>query len=351
MFLSKNKKTHGRYYVYYTDEKGNRKSISTGTSFKNEALAFLIAFANQPKEIEPTKPIINPLEKFSDLEEKVIGFVKDNHRTGTVSIYKFTMKSFRETIGNKLLNQITIEDVECFKSNRLKKVRPSTCNIDIATLKAIFNIGIKFGWVLHNPVKGIPKLKIPQKEKLCMSDEEVAKLLNEVKDYPLMRNIILFGLYTGCRMKEISNLQWKDIDLKDRIICIRNKEDFNTKTGKSRLIPISDKLFDIINRIIIENGNIINFHDSDSYVFSKENNIRYTNSSITHMFKYYIRKAGLPDKFHFHCLRHTFITNCIKRGININYVQALAGHSEIKTTLGYIYIGIEDLKKAILAID
>jgi len=182
-----------------------------------------------------------------------------------------------------------------------------------------------------------------------MSDEEVAILLNEVKGYPLMLNIILFGLYTGCRMKEITNLQWKDIDLKDRIIRIRNKEDFNTKTGKSRMIPISDKLHSTINQIITENGNVID--EPDSYVFSQPNNIRYTNSSITHMFKYYIRKTKLPEKFHFHCLRHTFITNCIKRGININYVQILAGHSELKTTLGYTHIGIEDLKKAILAID
>jgi len=145
------------------DENGNRKSVTTGTSFKNEALAFLIAFANRPKEVKRTEPIIQPLEKFSDLEIKVIGFTKDNHRTGTASIYKFTMKSFRETIGDKPLNEITIEDVERYKSNRLKIVRPSTCNIDIATLKAVFNIGIKFEWVTHNPVKGIPKLRIPQK--------------------------------------------------------------------------------------------------------------------------------------------------------------------------------------------
>jgi integrase/recombinase XerD len=351
MFLSKNSKSHGRYYVYYKDENGKTKSITTGTAYKHEALAFLIAFANRPKEVKPTEPVIKPLEKFSELEDNVMRFVKDNHRTGTASIYKFTLRSFREIIGDKHLNEISIKDVEYYKSCRLKKVAPSTCNIDISTLKATFNVGIKFGWVLHNPVKGIPKLRIPQKDRLCMSDDEVANLLNEVKDYPLMRNMILFGLYTGCRMKEITNLQWKDIDLKDRLIHIRNKEDFNTKTGKSRLIPICDSLYSAINQMIIENGNVINFHDPDSYVFSKENNIRFTNSSITHMFKYYIRKAKLPEKFHFHCLRHTFITNCIKRGININYVQALAGHSELKTTLGYTHIGIEDLKRAILAID
>ena len=172
-----------------------------------------------------------------------------------------------------------------------------------------------------------------------------------VKDDPLMHNIIHFGIYTGCRLNELLNLQWEDLDLNDRIIRIRNKEDFKTKTGKARTIPICGKLLITINKMITVNGNIINFHNPDTYIFSHSNNIRYTSSSVTHKFKYYIRKAKLPEKFHYHCLRHTFITNCIKRGININYVQALAGHSELKTTLGYTHIGIEDLKKAILAID
>jgi hypothetical protein len=47
MFLSKNKNTRGRYYIYYKDDKGKRKAVSTITAYKNEALAFLITFANK----------------------------------------------------------------------------------------------------------------------------------------------------------------------------------------------------------------------------------------------------------------------------------------------------------------
>ena len=224
-------------------------------------------------------------------------------------------------------------------------------NIELSTLKSIFNIGIKFGWALFNPVKGITKLRIPQKERLSFSEEEIATLLKTVKNDILMHNVILFGLYTGCRMNELLNLQWKDIDLSEKIILIRNKEDFNTKTGKSRMIPLCDTLRRVINKMIIENGKIITLHEPESYIFCKRDNKRYSKSTISHYFKCYLRKAKLPEKFHFHCLRHTFITNCIKRGMNINYVQALAGHSELKTTLGYTHIGIEDLKMAILAID
>ena len=165
-----------------------------------------------------------------------------------------------------------------------------------------------------------------------------------------MKNIILFGLYIGCRLNEILNLQWKDIDLKEKVIYIRNKEDFKTKTGKARMIPFGEKLYTVISKMLQLDNNVIKLHSPDSYVFTKQDNGKYSDSYTTHRFKHYIRKAGLPEKYHFHCLRHTFITNCIESGINVNYVQVLAGHSELKTTLGYTHIGIEDLKKAILAV-
>ena len=349
MFISKNKKTYGNYYLYYTGENGLRKSVSTKTSNRKSALEFLINFKNNQQK--SNIPAVKPLNKFSDLEEKVMQYVRSNFRKGTQNIYSFTFKNFKEILGNKQLNEITSHDIEYYKSCRLKEVSPTTCNINVNILKSIFNIGIKFGWCLHNPVKGIKKIKIPQKEKLSMSDKEIEKLLKEVGKDTAMKNIILFGLYTGCRLNEILNLQWKDIDLKEKVIFIRNKEDFKTKTGKTRLIPFGEKLYSVITQMLQIDKNVIKFHSPEAYLFSKSDNGKYSDSYTTHRFKYYIRKADLPEKFHFHALRHTFITNCIKSGININYVQVLAGHSELKTTLGYTHIGIEDLKRAILAID
>jgi site-specific recombinase XerD len=349
MFISKNKKTYGNYYLYYTGEKGLRKSVSTKTSNRKNALEFLINFKNNLQK--SSIPSVKPLNKFSDLEEKVMQYARSNFRKGTQNIYSLTFKNFKEILGDKLLNEITSHDIEYYKSYRLKEVSPTTCNININTLKSVFNIGIKFGWCVHNPVKEIARLKIPQKEKLSISDKEISVLLKEVEENSTMKNIILFGIYTGCRLNEILNLQWKDIDLKEKVIFIRNKEDFKTKTGKTRLIPFGEKLYSVINTMLQIDKNVIKLYSPETYLFSKPDNGKYSDSYTTHRFKHYIRKAGLPEKFHLHCLRHTFITNCIKSGINVNYVQTLAGHSNLKTTLGYTHIGIEDLKKAILAVN
>jgi site-specific recombinase XerD len=349
MFISKNKKTYGNYYLYYTGEKGLRKSVSTKTSNRKHALEFLINFKNNQQK--SFVPAVKPLEKFSELEEKVMQYVRSNFRKGTQNIYSFAFNSFGKILKDKKLNEITSYDIEYYKSCRLKEVSSTTCNININTLKSIFNIGIKFGWCVRNPVKGIKKINIPQKERLSMNEKEITTLLKVVNRDSTMKNIILFGLYTGCRLNEILNLQWKDVDLKEKIIYIRNKEDFKTKTGKTRLIPFGEKLYSVITQMVQIDNNVIKLHSSETYLFSKPDNGKYSDSYTTHRFKHYIRKAGLPEKFHFHALRHTFITNCIKSGINVNYVQALAGHSELKTTLNYTYIGIEDLKKAILAVN
>jgi len=160
MFLSKTKNTRGRYYVYNRDKSGNRKAVSTGRAFKNEALIFLVAFANKLKEKNNINPSPKPLKMFSELEHKITNYVSNNYRKGTTKIYNNVFKSFKKIMGDKPLNEITSHDIELYKSCRLKEVSPTTCNINISTFKSIFNIGIKFGWCVHNPVKGIVKINI-----------------------------------------------------------------------------------------------------------------------------------------------------------------------------------------------
>ena len=146
MFLSKNKNTHGRYYVYYKGDNGKRKAVSTRTSFKKEALAFLIEFGNSIKEINSQIPSPKPLKSFSELEEKVMFYVTNNLRNGSVNIYKNTFKNFTEIIGVKPLNEITNKDIEYYKSCRLKVVTPSTVNIDLSV--PFQNLMDQKGWFI-----------------------------------------------------------------------------------------------------------------------------------------------------------------------------------------------------------
>jgi integrase len=346
MYLS-NKNKFNIYYLYYKDKKTNKiKKITTKSRLKKEALEFVSNF--KPDETENVKEVLN--FSFNELQDKILQYTSQNFTFSTNQIYKYTTNNFLKIIGNKSLSSITIDDIEFFKIERLKKVNKVTVNIDIRTLKAVFRLAVRWRMIKDNPCQYVHQFIVNEKEKLSFENYELEKVLAIIENNTL-KNIVLFASYTGCRISEILNIQWSDIDFVQRIITIRNKPNFKTKTGKIRQIPMSDKLFTVIDKLNKgNNGNknmIYDYHNPDDYLFTNNIGIKYEYTYITMLFKKYLRMAGIDEKYHFHCLRHTFITNLIKKGVNINFVKEIAGHSDIGTTMNYIHIVTEDLRDAV----
>lgn len=335
MFISKRK--GGFYYLYFNSPVSNkRKKISTGTSKKAEALKFLKEFELKGFQ-ESSEPTIKPL-CLSELNKEILRYAKINYEANTCDLYSRSLKNLLLCLGERLIESLTLRDFENFKSFRVSQVSRTTVNMELRTIKASLFTAQRFGLIIKNPIQGVKQFTIPQKQKLAFNSEEIHILLKEITDN-LIKRIALFGLYTGCRLSEILNVQIKDIDLDERVINILNKTDFKTKTGKIRNIPICDALYDLISAKC--DCNI------DNYLFSFDGVKRLNKDFVSQKFKKYLRKAKLPEKYHFHCLRHTFITNMIKSGVPINFVKELAGHSDIKTTMGYIHIEMDDLREAI----
>lgn len=345
MFLFKN--SNGYYYLYFNCETtGKRKKVSCKTKYKPEATRFLSNFKNQSKQLHNK----NTLQVFyvNDLQREVLKYVSDNLRLGTLLLYKNAFKDLLRIIGNKPIKLITISEIEKFKSTRLTEVKPSTVNIQLTTIKAIFNIAIRFGWLNSNPCNSIRKISIPQKDILSFNQIEIKLILSNT-DNIMMNRFIRFALLTGCRLNEICNVQWKDVNFQDSILNIANKDNFQTKSGKQRLIPISDELFKLLNEMLEQKPgeNILSFYNPDYYIFSIRYGKRVLKEYVSKAFKKILRRCNFPDRYHFHCLRHTFITNLIKSGVNINFVKEIAGHSDIKTTMQYIHIVTNDLREAV----
>ncbi len=345
MFLNKN--TNGYYYIYFKCEISNkRKKISCKTKSKSEAVKVLSNFTNLSIDNEKNKS--KQIYYLEELRTEVLKYVKVNLRKTTVQIYNRVLNDMIRIIKNKPVKLISIRDIENYKSIRLNEVRNTTVNIDLKTMRAIFNIALKWNWITINPTKEVNLLLITQKEKLAFSETELKIIINNISNVKLL-NIVLFASYTGCRLSEILNVQWKDMNFNDKILIIRNKENFMTKTGKIRQIPISDKFFELLNSILDQkpDDKILSFYNPENYIFLNTINRKFIPSFVSMKFKKVLRKLNFPEKFHFHCLRHTFITNLIKSGVNINYVKEIAGHSEIQTTMNYIHIVTDDLREAV----
>lgn len=346
MFLSK--RQNGIYYIFYSDcITGKRKKITTKSKKKSDALKFLMDFTQRNSVKIESKPIVY-IERLSDLKNEILKNISLNLSKSTLQIYLRVFKELIRALNNKRVEDITQSDLERFKSIRLEKIKKTTINIEVRTIKAIFNLGNRMNIINVNPSKNFNQMITPEKEMLSMNQEEIQKLINVI-DEEKFKNIVLFGLYTGCRLNEILNIQWKDLDFKEKAIIIRNKANFKTKTGKIRNIPISEELFNILLKMKRSDGDstIIRLYSEDDYIFGNKCNKVYSKSYISRKFKTYTRKANLPDKFHFHCLRHTALTQLAMNGVSMYKMKEIAGHSCLKTTEHYIHTNIEDLREAI----
>jgi len=159
------------------------------------------------------------------------------------------------------------------------------------------------------------------------------KLLSVISERWL-RNIVTLAVLTGMRRGEHCHLRWSDVDLPRRVIHIRSNETFKAKQGRSRMVPLSEVAFHLLELMHRKSTTVLVFTSCGK---------RVSEDWITHAFKKYVRMAGLNDKLHFHSLRHTFASWLVQDGVSLYEVQKLLGHSNITVTQVYSHLQPEKL--------
>ncbi len=278
----------------------------------------------------------------------MLKYTASNLALSTHQLYVTAFKNLIGFLGNVPVTLITSKHIDDFKSFRSEQISKSTVNIQLCCIKAAFNLAVRWNMLEVSPAENVKKFRVEQTEILSFRDDELRVLLSEIPDGNL-KNIVLFAIYTGCRINEILNIQHKDIDLTERILFIRNNAEtgFKTKTGRNRQIPISDSLYNPLQRLLKHDSNVYCLSEPDRYLFTNRKGFKFQKDYISKQFKNHLRACNLPEKFHFHCLRHTFVTNLIRNGVNISFVKELAGHSNISTTMNYIHLVTDDLRDAV----
>lgn len=256
----------------------------------------------------------------------------------TIVVYRQSYKNFRRICGNKRLAWIKPMDAEKFKEERCKEVSPTSVNIELKTLRAAFTRASKLQFIDANPFDATRKVRVPHKEASFLSEDELSLLLRTI-DNTGLREIVTFAVQTMMRLGEIVSLRWENVDLKRKIIHIRSTEGFQVKGGKPRWTPMSPWVYQYLSRSLRKSG----------LVFEQGNGIPYKGNSVSHRFKKFVRKAGLPEEVHFHSLRHTGISWLINHGQPAAFVQKIAGHSSLAVTQIYTHLEDANLSNAMNA--
>lgn len=173
--------------------------------------------------------------------------------------------------------------------------------------------------------KYIPYCKANKKLPIVLSQEEIQKMFDVCQN--LKNKTILALLYSaGIRVSELINLKWEHIDRSRGIINI-----IQAKGKKDRQVGLDSSIVPLLIKYYRQYKSVI-------YVFNGQNDLQYSARSVGEVIKQLARLAGLSKRAYTHLIRHCTFTHMVEMGTDINLIQRLAGHSNIKTTMIYCHI-------------
>jgi len=142
---------------------------------------------------------------------------------------------------------------------------------------------------------------------------------------------VLLGGDAGLRCGEMIALEWSDVDLGKRQLCIE-RSDWNgqvttTKGGRLRYIPLTLRLTAVLRE---------HRHLRGPRVLCDVDGTPFTRQMVQARVKRPSGRANVRDGVHI--LRHTFCSHLAMRGAPARAIQELAGHSELQMTQRYIHL-------------
>lgn len=236
---------------------------------------------------------------------------------------KQKLLNLSEAIGNPQAHTISAQTFANYRARRLESgTSANTVNHEHAYLRAMFNELERIGeWHGGNPLEKMRQIKIDERELSFLDDGQIKQLLAALdqsrnKD---AKNITLVCLATGARWSEAETLRAEQV--RDNKITY-----WNTKSGKPRAVPISEKLQKLIKTK--ETGRLF--------------------GPAYQAFQNAVERAGLilPERQMTHILRHTFASQFMQRGGNILALQRILGHASLTMTMRYAHLAPEHLEEA-----
>lgn len=251
----------------------------------------------------------------------------------TIKAYTRDVRIFISTIDKSVI-EVSKKDIENYLSQY--KDTHNVCNVSVnnmrRNLSAFFNYLECDDIIASNPVKKIKPIKVGKVIKDPLSELEIDKLRMNTK-HIRDKAIIDTLLSTGMRVSEMCSLNINDLDNKSALV--------KGKGNKERYVYFTDLAWSSINEYL-------KTRDDDNlalFVGVKKKNGEYHRLGKDGAEKLIkdlgdsINVCAFPHKF-----RRTMASNALNKGMPIQEVQALLGHTNINTTMIYCKVRQDSVK-------
>jgi integrase len=270
--------------------------------------------------------------------------------------YKRIAEGFIESMGARAgrdVSLVTVNQVSAWRDQMAARVAAGTANKYLKILRGAWNQAAREGLVTSNPFAAIRTLKARktfETTRRAFTLEEMRRIL-AVADGE-WRGIILFGLYTGQRLSDITGLCWNQIDTAEGVVRF-----VTAKTGAVLDIPLAGPLADWLGTVRVPKS-------ASAPLFPIANEA--TVSQNSKAFAKILVAAGLrkempnhkgtgkgrnakreASEVTFHCLRHTATSLLKNAGVSDVVARSIIGHQTEAISRAYTHIEAKTMRQAV----
>lgn len=263
-------------------------------------------------------------------------------RESSIADYRNTCRHLVAYFGNRPMNLIHAEDIDCFLAEFGKTHAPATVRKAATRLRQVFKRAVAWGYLPASPavdLANVPKAKKSQALRV-LTPEQVAALLQASPAY--WRPLFLTAALTGLRRGELFGLTWDDILWTERKLRVRHQlQNGRLVPPKSDSAKRSIDIGPVLLATLAEHRRACSPSDLGLVFPTAQGRPVHPSDFNRDAFKPSARRALLPDLV-LHDLRHTYASALIEQGQSVKYVQTMMGHASAQTTLdvyGHLFEG------------
>lgn len=225
------------------------------------------------------------------------------------------------------------------KGRQDEGAQPKTIYTEIGIIRRLISFAKSRQIVTENPLAGL-KIKKPRGNlQPCWSSAEIDRILQNAS--PLHRPVFVILAKTGLRIGELKWLTWQDIDWESRMIHIRPKDNWTTKSGNMRSIPLREDVQRVLEGLPRDYRWVVTAGPSRKY---PRGGHQISERRLLESLKRTLNKVSL--KGHLHTFRHSFISQAIVAGTPSAIVRQWVGHVDEDTLRLYTHIASQDSRQA-----
>lgn len=265
----------------------------------------------------------------------------------TITAYETDLKQF-QAFSATAFKQESIEnaDYNCIRSWIVRLIEsgtePRSVNRKIASLKAYYKYLLKQKYINKNPTDKI----IAPKTKKSLPHFVETEAMDQLLDHSLFEEtfegqrdkaIMEFIYGTGVRLSELIALKEKDANPDTGQIRVTGKG------NKERYIPVHQSLNQVIKQYLQFKSDE-GLQGPDTYLFLTKKGKPTYPMLIYRIVKKYLNMVTTIEQKSPHVLRHSFATQLLNKGADLNAIKELLGHANLAATQVYTHNSIEKLK-------